>query len=87
MDQFLEGLKGFGGITAEGHEAEAASGTGCEHHQAHDTFAIDAFAVFFDHDFALEAAGDADEHGGGPGMDAQSVGHDEVAGQLGARII
>src|SRR6266404_5108956 len=72
--------EGLGGVVAVGVDSEFAAGTGGQHHQAHDALAVDLVAVFFDEDFATEPAGNFDEHGGGPGVDAEFVGNQKLSG-------
>jgi len=56
-----------------GVNGQGAAGTGGEHHQTHDAFAVNFFAVFLDEDFAGETTGSFDEHCGGTGMDSEFV--------------
>src|SRR5208283_163912 len=75
--------EGLVGVVAFAMNDNVAARPGGEHHEAHDAFAVDLFAVLFDEVAAGEFIDEADEHGGGPGMDAELVEHDELALQSG----
>ena len=62
-------------------EGDFAAGTGGEHHQAHDTLAVDFFAVLFDKNVASVSGGHLYEHGGRTGMDARLIGDGEFLGK------
>lgn len=80
-DEFVESAERIFGIFAARLEAQAAAGTGREHHEPHDTLAVDAFPVLLDDDLTLEFAGDADKKRRWPGMNAQPIHHDEITGK------
>ena len=61
------------GVRAFDVQGEFAAGAGGEHHQAHDAFAVDLFAVFFHKDVARKPVGGLDEERGGPRMNAELV--------------
>ena len=61
------------GVFSVGADFENRAVTGGQHHEAHDTLAIDAFIVLLDDDIAGKTAGSLDELGGGPGVNAQLV--------------
>src|SRR5262245_52762330 len=49
-------------IVTLGVQEQFAARAGCEHHQAHDAFAIDLLAIFLDENVAIKAIGSLDEH-------------------------
>lgn len=69
------------GVLAIGMDGEFAARAGGQHHQAHDAFAVHLLAILLDEDIAGEPVCSLDEHGGGPGVDAQLVHDGEFLGQ------
>jgi hypothetical protein len=67
------------GVVTLAIDNDFAARPGGEHHETHDAFDVDLFAVLFDEDATGELVDDADKHGGGPGMDAQLVQHHKLA--------
>ena len=72
-DKGFEFGEGLGGIAAVSVNGELCARTGSKHHETHDTFAVNSFAVFFDIDFAVKTIGGFDKHGGGARVDAKFV--------------
>lgn len=68
--QFVE--HGFRGGLVNG-KLEFGTLTGSEHHEAHDTFPVHLFFIFFDEDLGLIFICDPHDHGGGPRVDAELI--------------
>ena len=81
FDQGFDFGDGLLGIRAAGVQGHFAAGTEGEHHQSHDAFAVDFFAVLFHENLGRKAVGSLDEQSGGPGVDAQLVGNCEFLGE------
>jgi hypothetical protein len=83
FDQGFDLGEGLVGVVAFAMDDDFAARSGGQHHQTHDAFAVDLFAVLFDEDAAGKFIDNTDKHGGGPGMDAQLVEHHKLAPQGG----
>ena len=81
FDEGFEFGDGLQCVRAAGVDDQSAARPGGEHHQTHDAFAVDFFAVLFHENFGRKAVGGLDEQGGGPGVDAQLVGNCEFLGE------
>ena len=79
-------MHGFRVVFTIGVNADFAAGAGGQHHQAHDALAVDRLAVLLDEHFAVKEVGRLDEQGGGPGVDAQLVHHDQFLFDLGGGV-
>jgi hypothetical protein len=71
--QGLQLLDGFVRILAAGLHDQFAAWTCCQHHESHDAFPIDPFAVLLHKNVRIELAGSAYEHGCRSGVYAHFV--------------
>ena len=81
LDESFDFHERFGGVGTDGVNGQFAAGTGGEHHQTHDAFAIDLFAIFLHENIAGKPARGFDKHGRRPGMNARFVGDGEFLRQ------
>jgi hypothetical protein len=73
FDQILDLNNGFFRIDSFGVDGQFGALASGEHHEAHDTFAIDPFPVFFNPYLGAVAAGNFYKHGRWAGVKTISV--------------
>ena len=73
IDQRTKLIRGFFRVLPRGFDLQLGPRTSSQHHQPHNTFAVNGFAVFLHHNFRLEPTRQLHKLGRRPGMNAQLV--------------